>query len=137
VQLEQRLFNLQTRGGLISRHVGSRRDTLRVIQSWYRYWTDKDLDDHKSHLAVYAPDLDAKLKEGVSSFRAFVAGIPGVGLESSGAVEVHCGGDMDLLMTTSVGEWAEICTVHKGKQRRIGEKKAAKIYQFLHPGRKN
>lgn len=137
VEFEKRLINLQTRGGLLSKETGTRRDTLRVIQAWYRYWTDKDLDKHKSHLAIYAPDLDTKVKEPVSDFRAWMAGLPGMSYTRSEAVASYFDDDAEAMMTASVAEWAEIMTRDEktGKARRLGLSTAQKVWEFLHPGR--
>jgi len=136
VELEQRLFNLQTRGGLITRHVDTRRDTIRVIHAWYRYWTDKALDEHKSHLAMYAPDMDATLKVPISDFRRFVAQIPGIGYTTSAVLDAYFEGDPELLMRASAAEFAELMTENKGKSRRLGKELASKIVKFLHPRRR-
>ena len=132
VEFEKRLLNLQTRGGLITRHVSRRQDTLRVIVAYYRYWTDVDLDAHKSHLAVYAPDLDRALCIPISDFRRLAAQLPGVGYKMSGAVEQAFGGSFRKMMLAGVGEWADIATTDdKGKTKRLGEKKARQIMEAL------
>lgn len=138
LELEQRLFNLQTRGGLITRHVDTRRDTIRVIHAWYRYWTDKALDEHKSHLAIYAPDMDPELKMPISDFRRFVAMIPGVGYTTSAVLDQYFEGDAEELMRASAAEFAELMTVdeRKGTNRRLGKALAERIVKFLHPKRR-
>lgn len=129
--LEQRLFNLQTRAGLIIRNVWERADTVRVIGAWYRYWTEKDLEAHTSHLALYAPDFDARLGEEVSTLRDMVARIPGVGFEMSQAIEEYYGG-LRRLLDSNIEELAEIMTRDsKGKYRRIGPARAAKIWEAI------
>lgn len=137
MELEKRLFNLQTRGGLITRHTASRRDTLRVIEAWYHYWCDRDLDKHKSHLAIYAPDMDKRMKEVISPHRAFFAGLPGISYERSIAISEYFNDDPEALMAASVAELAEIMTMdEKGKTRRLGEAQAQKVWVFLHPNRR-
>jgi ERCC4-type nuclease len=136
VALEQRILTLETRGGFRVRHCASRRDTLRFLCALYRFWTDKDLDEHKSHLAIHAPDLDRGMVP-VSDFRRFVASIPGIGYRGSLFVDRYFQGDPERMMVAGVDEWAEITTVDdNGKERRIGTPRATRIYQFLHPRRK-
>ena len=141
VALEQEILNLQTRGGCWVRHTTSRRNTLRFIEACYRYWTDKDLDEHKSHLAVYAPDLDRGLLTPTSDFRrVLVVLLPGIGLTTSKAVEDRCrvNGTASLRKMLSLDEraWASIETVSKAKdgtekRRRLGDAKAKQIMATL------
>lgn len=139
VELEQVLFNLQTRGGLITRHVTTERDALRVIVAWYRYWTDKDLDKHKSHLAVYAPDLDTGLKIPISRFRkGLIQLVDGLGRAMSGAVEREFydhekqEGSWTRLLRATEKELADIAVVDPdGKRRKLGAKMASKIREAL------
>lgn len=141
--LEQEVLNMQTRGGLWVRHTTGRRDTLRFIHAAYRYWTDKDLDQHKSHLALYAPDLDKGLLTPPTDFRKALAAIlPGVSYTVSKAVEDHVGGRstslqerLRRLLAMSYSDWANLAIVDgKGKSRRFGETRAAAILRTLQKG---
>jgi hypothetical protein len=134
VVLEQRLFNLQTRGGLITKHTPTRSNTLRVIVAWYRYWTDKDLDDHKSHLAVYAPDIDDELFVGVSDFRRAVKVLcPGIGDKGTKGVEAACKESMWQLCQMNIDEIAniDIPIGKEGKTKKLGRKRATATWFAL------
>jgi hypothetical protein len=141
VALEQEILNIQTRGGCWVRHTTTRRDTLRFIEACYRYWTEKDLDEHKSHMAVYAPDLDRGLLIPTSDFRrVLVVLLPGIGLATSRAVEERCtvNGKPSMRKMLALGEadWAAIETVTKGKdgkekRRKLGESRARQIMGTL------
>ena len=57
-ELLKRINVLHLCGGLTLIHTQDREHTLQAILALYRTWTDKNLDDHKSHLAFYeAPPL--------------------------------------------------------------------------------
>jgi hypothetical protein len=135
--LEQEMVNIQTRGGCYIKQTTTRKNSLRFLAALYRYWTDKDLDEHKSHLAVYAPDLDRGLLTPTSDFRrVLVVLLPGIGLATSLAVETRCSvnGTPSLRKMLSLDEksWAEITTVSKdGKTRRLGESRAKQIMGTL------
>lgn len=141
VALEQEILNIQTRGGVWVRHTTGRRDTCRFIEAVYRYWTDKDLDQHKSHMAVYAPDLDRGLLTPTSDFRrVLVVLLPGIGLTTSKAVETRCmvnsKPSLRKMLSLAEQDWASIETVTKGKdgaekRRRLGEAKARQIMGTL------
>lgn len=139
VTLEQEILNIQTRGGCWIRHTTTRRDTLRFIVACYRYWTDKDLDEHKSHLAVYAPDLDKGLFTPPSDFRkALTVMLPGIGISVSGAVERHVGTERPLreqllrVLGMKESEWAALETFDRhGDGKKLGTSKARKILEAL------
>lgn len=107
VTLEQEILNIQTRGGCWVRHTTTRKDTLRFIQACFRYWTDADLDSHKSHLAIYAPDLDRRLMLPISLKRQVAAQLPGIGYLRSQKVDAHFKSIQDM-MNASVEEWLEV-----------------------------
>lgn len=130
VVLEQRLHNLAVRGGMHVRHTTSRSNTLRVLLAWYRYWTDKDLDEHKSHLAVYAPDIDGELFVGVSdSRRAIKALCPGIGDKASKTVDQWVNGDITALCAKTIDEWANL-EIPSGKDgyKKLGRTRATRIW---------
>lgn len=132
VELEKRILTLETRGGLRVRHTATRRDSLRFLCALYYFWTDKALDEHRSHLAVYAPDLDRALALPISDFRRIVSQIPGIGYRTSAAVEAHFQGSFRRMMFAGVEEWAEIKTVgDNGKERRLGAARAKQILEVL------
>jgi len=133
---EQEILNIQTRGGCWVRHTTSRRDTLRFIAACYRYWTDKALDEHKSHLAVYAPDLDGALLTPASDFRkALTVTLPGIGLAVSKAVEDFVGPDLALrdqlqrVLLMTEAEWSELAVPNKEGTKRLGASRAKKIME--------
>ncbi len=137
--LEQEVLNIQTRGGCWVRHTTSRRDTLSFIQACFRYWTDKDLDEHKSHMAIYAPDLDKGLLTPPSDFRkALTVILPGIGFAASKAVEDYVGVAGTLrkqllrVLQMTQAEWAglQIPTL-KGSSKALGTSRAKVIMETL------
>jgi hypothetical protein len=139
VVLEQEIINLQTRGGLWVKETTTRRDTLRFILAAYRYWTDKDLDEHKSHLAIYAPDLDRGLFTPPSDFRkALTVILPGIGYTTSGAVERYIGETKTLreqlhrVLSMRLEDWASLEIPNgRGKVKRLGASRAQAIMGVL------
>jgi ERCC4-type nuclease len=132
VELEKRVLTLQHRGGLAVRWTNDQAATVRYLTALYRWWTDHDLDAHKSHLAIHAPDLDSALRRPVSDFQRVVAQIPGIGLKRSAAVDAAFDGSFRRLMLATEAEWAEITTTdNKGKARKLGPAAAKKILEAL------
>lgn len=139
VELEKRLLTLEIRGGFRIRHCATRRDTVRFVVALYRTWTDKDLDEHKSHLAMHeGPDFDRKLRIPMSDFRQAIARLDGIGYVTSQYIEQKCWdtklnrGSWDRLMRLTIDNIAEIQTRdEKGNARRIGQKRAERIVEAL------
>ena len=142
VSLEQEVINLQTRGGMWVKETTTRRNTLRFIQACYRYWTDKDLDEHKSHMAVYAPDFDKGLLTPTSDFRRLVMLlVPAIGFAGSIVVEKMCmtldpktkqyRPSLGRMLAMTPQQWADLTTTSKGKSRKLGESRAQQIMGFL------
>ncbi len=140
IALEQEIINLTTRGGMWVKQTTTRAQSLRFIEACYRYWTDKDLDQHKSHMAVYAPDLDRGLLTPTSDFRRIVTLVlPGCGLQVSKAIEDACmihtpegmRPSIGRLFGLSEGQLADITTKSGDKERRLGDSKARQIKSTL------
>lgn len=136
VVLEQELLNIATRGGCVVVQRGTRRDCLRWVLAAYRYWTDKDLDEHKSHLAMYAPDLDKGLLTPPTDFRkALNVMLPGIGFTTSKTVEDAVGGTatalrvkMQRVLGMTAEQWAALETPDRnGGKKRLGAARATQI----------
>lgn len=103
-ELLKRLFVLHLRGGFNVLWARRRQDTLRYIEALYRVWTDKALDQHESHIAIYqAPSLAP-----VSEFRAFISRLDGISLRKSLTIEKHFGGSIRKAVAASQSEWMKI-----------------------------
>jgi ERCC4-type nuclease len=103
-ELEKRLLTLEVQGGIRIRHTFSRADTLRVLGSLYRWWTDRSLEEHDSHITIYHPPTLVP----VSQFRQTVSTLPGIGLKLSQVVEQHFGKSLWRAMDAPKSEWAKI-----------------------------
>jgi hypothetical protein len=140
ITLEQELLNIATRGGCAVIERMTQRDALRWVQACYRYWTDKDLDEHKSHLAMYAPDMDTALKVPMSDFRVGVNNLlkgEGLGMAGSKALEAASLNEkgepsMRRLCLWSVEQWAALEVPDRnGKVKRLGRARAERIMEKL------
>ncbi len=126
-ELEKRVLTLELCGGLHVRFTNTRADTVRFVGSLYRFWTDKPLDRHTSHLAQHTPPSLVALSE----FRDVVARLPGVGVRTSLAVEVAFKGCLRDAINADAVRWADIATLdHAGHARRLGMKTAERIVAF-------
>src|SRR5574342_139107 len=126
-ELLKRLFVLHLRGGINPVLLSTRRDTLSAIEALYRTWTDTPLDQHTSHIGMYsAPPLVP-----ISPFRQAVCKWPHIGIRLSRSVEQRFGSVQRAANATGL-EWADLEVVSdSGRKRRLGEKAASEIVQFL------
>lgn len=126
-ELEKQVLTLENCGGLHTRYVGSRRDTVRFLTNLYRWWTDRDLDKHTSHLAVHTPPSLLP----VSDFRRAVMAWPGVGKKASRAAE-RAFKTVRKAATVGQERWAALETQDDhGNVRKVGRKVADQIERFL------
>jgi hypothetical protein len=120
-ELNKRLHTMRFNAGLPSERTLTRAETVRWIADSYRWWTDKDQDAHTSHLAVYhAPSIVP-----LSAFRQTITTLPGIGRETSRAVEEFFAGDLELAFSAGREEWEAI--------EGIGPKTAQHIFDHIHP----
>ena len=128
-ELLKRIFVLHLRGGLNPWPTLTRQDTLSSIRDLYRTWTDKALDEHKSHLGIYrAPSLTP-----MSPFRVTVSTFPGVQRKGSLAAEQFFDGNLERAVRANVQTWASLVTIDdQGKPRRLGTAVAQRIWDHCH-----
>jgi ERCC4-type nuclease len=129
IELLKRLFVMELCGGIYTVWTRNQRQTCLWLLALYRTWTDKDLDKHKSHLALYAPDLDPRLGEDIPWFRDACGRLPGISYERSKAFEDTFEGSMENLMNASIADIANVTT----NGRKLGHSAAERIYRELHP----
>lgn len=121
-ELLKRLHVLHLRGGLNLLWASRSSDSLQHIAALYRVWTDCDVDQHKSHIAIYqAPSLVR-----ISPFRQSLVGmkLPQVGIKTSKAVEAYFGGSLRRALLAPEAEWAKIEGIGPKTARQIQERLA-------------
>lgn len=127
-ELDKQLLTLELCGGLRVRYCETQDETTRFVTCLYRWWTDRNLDDHTSHLALHEPTSLVAL----SDFRKAVCRWPGIGIRVSKAVEAHFGASIRRAANANEVEWSEIQTFDKnGGSKRLGMSTAVRITNFL------
>lgn len=103
-------------------------DTVRFIHDLYRWWTDDDLDEHKSHIVNYQPHGLIPLNKFEHAFAAW----PGLSTKRAKPVARKFRNSIRLASSASVNDWSEIEVAgDDGKVRRLGAKLAQDILKFL------
>lgn len=126
-ELLKRVLTLHHNGGLIPWFTTRRRETILVLEALYRFWTDKSLDEHTSHIAIHEPPTLVTISE----FRQAVCKWPGVGLEWSRAVEQTFGGSIRRAVVAPERDWSEMCIQKADKRRRFGHTAAKRVREFF------
>jgi ERCC4-type nuclease len=116
--LEQRILTLETRGGIRVRWARNSKETFRYVSNLFRFWTDRDLDQHRSHLAIYAPDLDRGLQVPISLKRQIASQLPGIGYTKSRAVDAYFSSIWSMV-NASEKEWMQVEGIGKTLAKRL------------------
>jgi ERCC4-type nuclease len=126
-ELYKRLNVMQYSAGLFYVFTGSKRESVQWITAQYHTWTDVNLDQHKSHLAVYNAPTLVKPTKFCKSVRTF----PHVGDRVAKAAESKFR-TIKRAVNAAASEWAELATVdEKGKTRRFGSSHAEAIVKHV------
>jgi ERCC4-type nuclease len=83
-ELFKRLNSMHLMAGLNWAWFQHERECVKYVESLYRTWTDKDLDQHKSHLGLYQPA--PMLRKDPSMVERMAAQLPGVGWGKAQAI---------------------------------------------------
>lgn len=127
-EFQKHLLTYQLLGGIYVDHTPDQLSTLKWIGTLYRWFTDRRLDEHTSHLQTHRPASFAPL----SPFRQAVTAWPGVGVKTSLNAELRFSGSIRRAATATVAEWAAITsTSTSGRISRFGESAAHKLDRFL------
>ena len=126
-ELNKRLLTLQLLGGLHLWCTQTRRMSLQFILALYRFWTDGNLDQHRSHITIYHPE---PLKP-VSQFQKTISTLPGIGWTLAIAAQRRFG-NLVTAAGAPVAMWAALTsTDNRGRTRRLGMATAVKVVEAL------
>lgn len=89
--LESWILSQVTAFGFKYWHSPTRVDTIRFLSVLYRWWTAKELQEHRSHQAIYLPPPDRVMMSEPSEMLRMLSGIDGVGWDKGRAIEDHFG----------------------------------------------
>lgn len=121
-EFEKHILTFELCGGVHVRYTNTRADSIRAIADLYRWWSDKPMDAHTSHLAVHTP---ATLGP-TSAFCKAVMSWPSIGHKMSKVVEAKFG-TLRAAVNAPFDVWANL----ESDGRRFGEKNAQKVLNFI------
>jgi hypothetical protein len=98
-------------------------ETVRQLTALYRWWTDDDFDQHKSHIVHYQPHGIVPMNK----FQQAFAGLPGVSTKRAKPIAREFKNSLRDAACAPVERWAEI----EVDGRRLGTKFADDMDKFL------
>lgn len=117
-EFESLVLTLEMKAGLRTRYTRTPESTALFLVTLYRWWTDKSLEQHKSHLRFRSQEADTSLLVKPSLARLVAKEFPGVGWERSGQVAGRFPTVYDMVQA-SEQEWQEVPGIGKTLALRI------------------
>lgn len=128
-EIIKRLYSLQFCTGLVWQWFEYSSGAVKAIELLYRTLTDKDLDQHTSHLAAYEPGRIVPM----SQMRRTLCTLPGISQQFSRAAEKKFG-TLRTAFKACPTDWAELVAEDRhGKMRRFGESAGVKVVNAIDP----
>lgn len=126
--LRKKLLTLEMCAGFHKERTYDRAETVEAIVALYRFWTDDDLDKHKSHIVNYQPIGLLPLSKFAHAFGAW----PDISVKRAKAVARKFKNSIRRASSASVDEWAALeVPDEEGNVRHLGAKTAEKLVRFL------
>jgi ERCC4-type nuclease len=111
------LLTCQIRLGIKVWHTTTQEMTVAFLSALNRWWTEKDYDKHRSHLA-FDTSSALTLISRPNLVRRVAKELPGIGWERSGAVSRHFGSTVEMVTATQ-SEWEGIDGIGRTMASRI------------------
>lgn len=111
--VESWILSQVVRGGISHWHCQTRRDTLRFLSVLYHWWTDKSLEEHRSHQVIYQPPPDRAMVTSPSTFVRMMACIEKVGWDRAVKLEAHFRGSISVLKAASATDLQKVDGIGK------------------------
>jgi len=111
--LDHWLTTMETRGGVRVRRTLSRLETARYIADLHSWWTGKEWEEHRSHLAFDEAQVDSEILIKPNLTRRIAAELPNIGWTKSKAVAAHFGSVVEMVLANQ-DEWEQIEGIGKG-----------------------
>lgn len=121
--LRKKLLTLEMCGGFHTHRTYNRKETIQFLVALYRFWTDDDLDEHRSHIVNYEPKGIVPLNKYAKAFAAW----PDLSSIRGKALAKYFANSIEEACLAEVEELAEI----EIQGKRLGTKVATRLYNFL------
>ena len=112
------LTTMEMKAGVKIRRTGGRQETAQFLKDLYGWWTGREWEEHRAHLAFHDPGPPAALLRKPSLLRRVAKELPGVGWERSAAVEKRFHSVVQMVQA-SEKEWRTVEGIGKGIATRV------------------
>jgi len=116
-EMHGHLMTLEERAGILWRRTMSQLETVKYLVSLYRWWTDKGIGQHKSHL-TFAREADPALFSKPTLTKLWAKELPGVGWDRATAIVKHFSSAQSLALADEK-TWREVPGVGRILAKRI------------------
>lgn len=111
------LITLETKTALKVRKARDKREAAHLIKTLHSWWTSKDYEKHRSHLALHEARESVSLVK-PSLLRKVSACLPGIGWDRSRSVEKHFGSVFEMVVADEK-EWLKVDGIGKGIAKKV------------------
>lgn len=118
-ELDNWLTTMESVAGIRLRRTESERETAACILNLYRWWNDKEWNEHRSHLAFDRSTRPTLLHPSLAIRVA--KELPGVGYQKAGAVARFFHGSVREMVNAPEDRWKEVDGIGKVLSQRIVE----------------
>lgn len=133
--LAKAMLSLELRGGMHMKQTATMHHSSLFIASLFRWFTDKQWDDHST---LHAP-LKRESIMPLSMFRDIVMRFPGIGIAVSAAVEKRCMVEtpdgthpsLTRLLSMNLSDWENLEEKTKTSTRKFGTVKAGRVLEAV------
>lgn len=122
------LSTLENIAGIRLRLTEDKAETVAEVLTLHAWWTGKEWEEHRAHIAMQYPPVDTLMFTKPSVFRQVAACLPGIGIKKSRAVEDHfwkVGVEMGAALLDMIladkKDWCKVEGIDKGIAKRIIE----------------
>lgn len=112
------LTTMESKAGVRVRRTLSRLETARYIADLHSWWTGKEWEEHRSHLAFDECTVDSEILFRPNLVRRMAAELPGVGWTRSKAVAARFGSVVEMVLANRE-EWEECEGIGKGIAEKV------------------
>jgi ERCC4-type nuclease len=116
--MEETFLTFEHKAGILFRRTGNKPETCRFLNALYHWWTDKQWEEHRSHLRFKTLDVDKALLVKPSLCRQMAATLPGIGWVKSGEVASHFK-TVYAMVQAGEQEWTTIPGIGKTMAQKI------------------
>ena len=117
-EMDNWLTTMEMKGGVKIRRTGGRQETAQFLKDLYGWWTGREWEEHRAHLAFHDPGPPVAMLRKPSLLRRMAKELPGVGWERSLEVEKRFDSVLEMALASEL-DWKDIPGIGKGIANKV------------------